>query len=133
MIYCPHCKEHRFKTSKVPKDVVAVMPCPACNEWIVLFRERAIGVNRRIIEQGTREERRAHLADVIGEFLDAGMLDIKRADTDEPAEAMAEWEPGTFDPEPPDGGPITREEVDQFVRVQLRHLDGAEYFHKHFG
>ena len=133
MIYCPHCKEHRIKTSKVPKDVVAVMPCPACNEWVVLFRERAIGVSRRIIEKGTREERRAHLADVVGEFLDAGMLSMKRADLDEPAEAMTEWDSDTLDPESPDGPPISREEVDQFVRVELRHLDDAEYFHKHFG
>ena len=133
MVYCPHCKQHPIKTAKVPKDVVAVMPCPACNEWVVLFRERAIGVSRRIIEQGTREERREHLADVIGKFLDAGILDARRGGADETDEALPPWESATLKSQAPDGHPITREEVDQFVGVDLRHLDNAEYFHKHFG
>lgn len=133
MIYCPHCKEHPIKTAKVPKDVVAVMPCPACNGWVVLFRERAIGVDRRIIEQGSREERRDHLAEVIGEFLDAGILGVKGGGADETAESTPPWESDTLDSPVPDGPPITREEVDQFVGVELRHLDNAEYFRKHIG
>ena len=74
LVVCPHCKAHRIVTIKVPKDVVVVMPCPSCHELIVLFRNRIIALSRRILERGTQEERKAHLADVIGEFLDEGLF-----------------------------------------------------------
>src|SRR3990172_6135854 len=71
---CPHCGNPRIVTSKVPKDMVVVLPCPNCHELVVLFRSKVIGLNKRILENGTREERKAHIAEIITEFLDEGLF-----------------------------------------------------------
>ncbi len=113
------------------------MPCPSCREWVVLFRDKVIAISKRIIEHGSNEERKAHLADVIGEFLDAGVFAQE-------AEYFQEQNQGTDSPRPQAPGrphsyfttpvtPITQEELDRFVKIELRRLDNAEYFKKHFG
>lgn len=135
MVMCPHCKAHQIFTAKVPKDVVVVMPCPGCHEWVVLFREKVIAVSRRIIEQGTAEERKSHLADVIGEFLDAGVFaqeaDFFQEEASGLPDAGRSARPARRDPQ--STAPITSEELDRFVKIELRRLDNAEYFKKHFG
>ena len=135
---CPHCKAHQIFTARVPKDVVVVMPCPACREWVVLFRDKVIAVSRRIIEQGSNEERKAHLADVIGEFLDAGVFAQEAGYFQEQRQGGADSarpsppvRPNQFFASPVT--PITQEELDRFVKIELRRLDNAEYFKKHFG
>ena len=84
---------------------------------------------------GSTEERKAHLADVIGEFLDAGVFAQEAEyfheesqggpDSDQPAR------PGR--PNPFFAAPISQEELDRFVKIDLRRLDNAEYFKKYFG
>jgi hypothetical protein len=135
MVMCPHCKAHQIFTARVPKDVVVVMPCPACREWVVLFRDKVIAISRKIIERGSAEERKAHLADVIGEFLDAGVFaqeaeyfhEESRGGPDSAHSAHAA-QPSSFF-----AAPITQEELERFVKIELRRLDNAEYFKKHFG
>ena len=135
MVMCPHCKAHQIFTTRVPKDVVVVMPCPACREWVVLFRDKVIAISRRILEHGSNEERKAHLADVIGEFLDAGVFAQE-------ADYFHEESQGGPDSAPPArpartnpffAAPISQEELDRFVKIDLRRLDNAEYFKKYFG
>ena len=41
-VVCPHCKSHQVLTTKVRRDVVVVMPCPSCHEWVILFRDKVI-------------------------------------------------------------------------------------------
>jgi hypothetical protein len=100
-----------------------------------LFRDKVIAISRRIIEHGSNEERKAHLADVIGEFLDAGVFAQE-------SEFFQEESHGSADPGQPSRPnpifaapitPITQEELDRFVKIELRRLDNAEYFKKHFG
>ena len=135
-VVCPHCKAHRIITSRVPKDVVAVMPCPNCHELAVLFRDKIIPINRRILEEGSREERTQHLAQVITEFLEAGILPFHEGDSDfdsgddemdEPMERM--------DSQRANHGldPISDKEAEKFTRVDLKCLDDATYFKRHFG
>ena len=135
-VVCPHCKAHRIITSRVPKDVVAVMPCPNCHELAVLFRDKIIPINRRILEEGSREERTQHLAQVITEFLEAGILPFHEGDSDfdsgdeemdEPMERM--------DSQRANQGldPISDKEAEKFTRVDLKCLDDATYFKRHFG
>lgn len=137
MVVCPHCKSNRIITSRVPKDVVAVMPCPNCHELAVLFRDKIIPINRRILEEGTREERTQHLAQVITEFLEAGILPFHEGDSgfdsgdDEGDEAM---EPQHADSQPRRAlDPISDKEAEKFTRVDLKCLDDATYFKRHFG
>ena len=121
---CPHCGSDRIVKSKVPKDMVVVMHCPSCKELVILFRGRLVGVKRAILESGSRDERVAHLAEVIDQFIDETSLFAP----DEPETASAE----TVD----DAGqvePISDEEVHRFVRFDLKRLDDPAYFRKYFG
>lgn len=136
VVVCPHCHSHRIVTTKIPRDVVAVMPCPSCHELAVLFRDKVIALNRRILESGTFEERKEHLAHVIAEFLEAGMLPAEgftmahgqnREFDDEDVEF------GDADEDQPDFGEITDREMEQFVKIDLKCIDDPSYFRKHFG
>ena len=130
-LVCPHCKERRLVMTRVPKDVVAVMPCPSCHELAVLFRDKVIPLSRRIIEDGSLEERSSHFAKVIAEFLEVGLFPIRgfqamRKDSVGDAEATAT---------DADSGAslITERELEHFVRVDLKSLDDSTYFRKNFG
>lgn len=132
---CPHCKSHRIVTAKIPRDVVVVMPCPVCHELSVLFRDKIIPLSRKIIEQGTFEERKAHLASIIAEFLDPSLLG-------KIMEGMEEGMAQSFEGPRPrrhavsdleDRGEITEEELERFVKFELKCLDNATYFKRHFG
>jgi hypothetical protein len=112
------------------------MPCPNCHELAVLFRNKIIPINRRILEEGSREERTQHLAQVITEFLEAGILPFHEGDSDfdsgedemdEPMERM--------DTQRANHGldPISDKEAEKFTRVDLKCLDDATYFKRHFG
>ncbi len=110
------------------------MPCPACRELSVVFRDKVIPLNRRIIEQGTMEERKMHLATVIAEFLEAGLFPrglgaIHTEPEHQAEEAGPDAEP-LFE-EPPT--PISKEEFDKFVRIDLKCIDNPAYFRRHFG
>jgi len=132
MVVCPHCKTHRIITSKVPKDVVAVMPCPSCQELAVLFREKVIPINRRILEDGSKDERTQHLAEVITEFLEAGILPFQEgsANFEMPTGEMEDFD--SADEELQSLEPISDKEAEKFARVDLKCLDDAAYFKRHF-
>lgn len=135
-IVCPHCKTQRIATAKIPKDVIVVMPCPGCREWVVLFWNRALAVSRRIITSGTFEERKMHIASVIAQFFEEAQGDELREETSlfhglsgfgfEPGES------GSSDAQPVQErvAPISQEEVDRFVKFDLRRIDDPEYFRK---
>lgn len=132
LVLCPHCKTHRIVTSHVPKNVVAVFPCPQCDELIVYFHDKALALSRRILERGSNDERRTHLANIIGEFLQPGFLE-KLGE----AGALsfgAEMEASAEDAEESVyEDPISEEELERFVRIDLERLDDPRYFRKHFG
>jgi uncharacterized protein YbaR (Trm112 family) len=141
MLVCPHCKSHRVVSSNVPRDVVVVMSCPSCHELSVLFRKKMIPLDRKVLEKGSMDERKDHLAHVIAEFLESGMLSFEEV-TEKP-DGESGFEP--LDSIEADGGlnlpeeedafeaPISQEEFDKFVRIDLKCLDNAAYFHRHFG
>ena len=136
MLVCPHCKSQRILAVRPPKDVVVVMPCPSCQGLVVLFRRKVIALSRRTLEQGSREQIITHIADVIGEFLDAGVFPgfgersstgpTPEAGTDE-TEEMEEMEASSLSP------PISQEEMERFVKIELKCIDNPAYFKRHFG
>lgn len=137
---CPHCGKNRIITTDVPRDVVVVVPCPECKEFVVLFRDKTAGLSRRILEHGTREERTAHLAEVIEAFIEPGMFSgddaasrIEGAEVSPPGED-ADDDADAGDAESAyEAEPITQDEVDRFVRIDLKRIDNARYFRRHFG
>ena len=131
-VICPHCQSRRIASTRVPKDVVVVMPCPACSELVVFFRRKVIALDRNILEGGTRHDRKMHIASIIAEFLEPGLIKfaipepiVSDDDTDEEEFLEADDEA-----ELP---PISEREVREFTRIHLRRLDNAEYFRRHLG
>lgn len=128
---CPHCGAPRIFLSRIPKDVVAVLTCPNCTELVVVFRQHAAGLSRRVIEQGSFAEKRDHIAEIIAEFLDPAIFQFP------PLEAESAAGGPDIAPSPvgdrPLRGPISQNEVDQFIRVDLNKIDEAQYFRKYFG
>ncbi len=127
----------------MPRDVVVVIPCPACYELVIMFRDKVIGLKRKILEEGTLQEKKAHLAEVIAEFLEPGLfganfdLSGERLSSYSLEKHTGDSEKGQAEPddsdESEDTAPISQSEVDKFVRIDLKCIDDAAYFRKHFG
>ncbi len=141
-IVCPHCGHEGALGAKVPKEVVVALPCPACHDLVVLFRRKVIGLKRAILEHGSFEERKAHIADAIAQFLEPHILpEILGA---WPSEGMGSDDEADSEEEQDDQGAepswngeelddvITSEEFQRFVQVDLKMLDDRNYFRKHF-
>lgn len=130
LVVCPHCKSHRIMSSKVPKDVIVIMPCPSCDELVLLFRKKAMALNRRILEQGSFDERKEHISSIVAEFLQSGVFTFKsfagRMQMDESEESGPA-------PPPNESRPISDKDFERFTRVELKRIDDPEYFKKHFG
>jgi predicted RNA-binding Zn-ribbon protein involved in translation (DUF1610 family) len=142
VVACPHCGNRRIAASRVPKDVVVVLPCPACHELVVLFRHKVAALNRDILETGTFEQRKAHIAEIVMEFLEPGMFPFHAMEMPHPEAPHAEMDfdddeddddDEDFMEEPAPTAPITQREVDRFVKLELQQIDKAAYFKKHFG
>jgi hypothetical protein len=113
------------------KDVVVVMACPACSGLVVMFRRKALALDRGIIERGSQQERKMHIASIIAEFLEPGLLKFATATGDfEPEMGQEDSAPAE---QPSDARPpISDDEAKEFARVNLRRIDDAEYFKRHF-
>ena len=130
---CPHCGATRIVTSQVPKDVVVVLPCPNCHDLVVMFRTKIIALSRRIIEQGSFEEKKAHISEVIAEFLDPSLFTTPLPQGDDVELHLPsddEQFPDETDFQIP---PISQGEVDEFLEVGLKLIDNSQYFKKHIG
>lgn len=139
LIACPHCKSRRIVARKVPKEVVVVMACPSCNELLVLFRKKVVALDRNVLEEGTMDERKQHLASVIAEFIDESMFKggplFEAMDPRElfSNDAIDFRDEGEDDDDGEEEAPISDREVEKFLEVELHRLDDASYFRKYFG
>lgn len=129
---CPHCQSKEFGFTKVPQGVVAVMPCPKCSELVVRFRSRVIALNKDVLYNGTKDERKMHLADVIAEFMEEGIFNIDMLQSpqfgfDQTIEDADEIEETVG---ARDSKPISDDELQRFVEFDLDKLDNADYFRK---
>jgi hypothetical protein len=138
---CPHCDKPRIPLRRAPKGVVVVLTCPSCRGLVVLFQKKAIAVNRPILEKGTFEERKEHIAEIITEFLDPDMF------SEATLEALSQGGPpflmgsgGEFEDDESEidaddeaSPPISEKEVRQFIELDLTRIDEDAYFRKHFG
>lgn len=139
VVACPHCGNHGVITTKIPRDVVVVWPCPNCQGFVVLFRNKVIPINREILEHGTPEQRKAHIADIVAEFLDANFFSVGMspfvANPLERIEDEADESDGEegHPSDAPNNTPISQEEFENWVRFELQKLDDPAYFKKYFG
>ena len=130
-VRCPHCNARKLMRHKIHPDVVAVMSCLGCQELAVMFRGIVIPLDRKIVESGSNVERAKHFAGVIAAFLDAGIMPFQTGGGI--AFPGMEESFGVVDESAEARGSITAVEVENFVKVDLKGLDDASYFKKHFG
>ncbi|HOQ32102.1 MAG TPA: hypothetical protein PLA12_06280 [Candidatus Hydrogenedens sp.] len=145
MIICPHCNQQKIGSGKLPPDVVMILPCPSCHEFSIVFRNKAIPINRRIIEKGSRKERIEHLASIVEMFLDLAMPEIERQSDEinksENQEALEEEnQKNLFKSKSSQqsfvtnqSSPISAEEVKLFIEKEINSIDDPELFKKYFG
>lgn len=128
---CPHCQSEDFGSAKVPRGVVAVMPCPKCSELVVRFRNKAIALNKDVLYNGSREDRKMHLAEVIEEFMEEGILSIDMLQSPQfnQGEVVEEVD-DSMDAE--ELKPISDRELKRFIDIDLDRLDNVDYFRKNF-
>lgn len=137
-VICPHCQGHHLPTAELPREVVVVIPCPECKELAVLFRDKVVPVNRNLMKTGTRRQRILHIAEIMTEFIDSGVLpeaqsillgdNLPFLSTEDctpaaPASCYEDTHPKT----------ISDEEFLQFQQVELRAIDNAAQFKRIFG
>ncbi len=133
-ITCPHCGA-TGSISPPPKEYIIIAPCPQCGEGVVLYQGEVVAVNREILKNGTREQKVQHVAEIITTFIESvGPLPPIFGEegtisnlTD--FEEKAEFEPPLDDR----SGSFTKEEVRDFINIDLKLIDNKEYFEQHFG
>ena len=139
--HCPHCGKDGFSVGKLPREVVAILSCQRCNELSVLFRKKIFPLNKQVLESGSFDERKEHLATVIAQFLEAGLLSFEPPSA--PSDGPLFEFPQSFQPRrrhrkskrPVAAGDtlISDQELDRFVRVDLKCIDNPTYFKKILG
>ncbi len=128
-LICPHCQQHPLPTGELPKEVVIVVPCPGCGELAVMFRDMVVPVDRSLLRTGTRRKRILHIAEIITEFVDSGV--IPEANSILLGENLPFLT--TDDSDAPRPNLISDEEFNQFQKVDLRAIDNAASFRRIFG
>jgi hypothetical protein len=139
-LVCPHCDGTHLSTGHLPKEVVAVVPCPACQGLCVTFREKVVPLDKTLLKSGTRRQRILHIAEIITEFVDSGVvpeansillgdnLALFEGEESAPHAEAARAHEHTAKPVS-----ITDEEYLQFQQVELRSIDNAAFFRRTFG
>ncbi|MCK5861023.1 MAG: hypothetical protein KAH38_00970 [Candidatus Hydrogenedentes bacterium] len=138
--HCPHCGEAGFSAKKLPREVVAIMSCQHCNELSVLFRKKIIPLDKHILESGSFDERKDHLATVIAQFLELGLLSFDPSNASSggvmfglPQASSLKRRKRKKESVTQDDALISDQELDRFVRVDLKCIDNPTYFKKIFG
>lgn len=131
---CPHCQGCHLPTAQLPKEVVVVVPCPACSELAVMFRKKVVPIDRNLLQGGTRRQRILHIAEIITEFIDSGVVpeanNILLGDNLPFLAGGGDIPPGKVTSAP---NLISDEEFAQFRANELRALDNPASFRKIFG
>ncbi len=135
-VKCPHCGA-QGQIMLPPLGAIIVGPCPECDGMVAVFCGRVLPLDTEIMRQGAVEEKKGHLLEVIGVFLQDRIerlfgdgAESKKVLSDE---MELEGTSGShaekvdlFGNAPT--GPITSEEVASFLNVDLRLIDNEEYF-----
>jgi len=125
---CPHCDSRALPVTRIAGHVVAIMNCPCKDELIILYRDQIIPLKRSILEDGTFEDRKEHLGEIAARVFEWSQREIQQGRS---GFSLSEAEPADA-AEGEVHSPISEEEIRKFVRVDLRCLDNAAYFRRHF-
>jgi hypothetical protein len=139
-VQCPYCKA-TGQIMTPPLGSIIIGPCPRCNEMVLLFDGSVIPLDKDIVTSGTPEEKKQHLLEAIvdvtatkiDELIDSGDLG-SRPKTPMPGREMTESRPKEVMPSVrnEEAPYISRQEVSDFVNIDLHLIDSKDYFDKAF-
>jgi hypothetical protein len=139
-VECPYCKA-TGQIMTPPLGSIIIGPCPRCNEMVLLFDGTVMPLDRDIIAEGTPEEKKQHLLEAIvdmaagkiDELIDSGELGSRSADdqnTGRPTTRDTKRiRPSIQDTDAPS---ISRQDVRDFINIDLHLIDSKDYFDKVF-
>ncbi len=139
-----------------PLGTIVVGPCPECQGLVVVFCGQVLALDTSVMINGTIQQKRDHLMDVLTAFLRDRIVHVVTEDTQDSEEEQSSETPaapeatrqssrtqpqrkvtGTARSLPqrvPQSTPvISQEEVDAFVDMELKLLDNEDYFKAMFG
>ncbi|MBI2435141.1 MAG: hypothetical protein HYV26_19970 [Candidatus Hydrogenedentes bacterium] len=140
-VKCPHCGA-QGQIMLPPLGAIIIGPCPECEGMVVVFCGRVLPLDKTTMMEGSLEEKRDHLMQVLTSFLQDRIERLfaqaaaaaEQASEQGAAEGMEDEDQAMdFGPEarPPMKQlsiPISEEELSNFINVDLRLLDNTDYF-----
>jgi len=134
-VTCPHCAA-RGQIMVPPPGAIIIGPCPECSGMVAVFCGQVLPLDNEIMGCPSNLHKREHVGEVLANFvrerverLYAGESDPEVGFDDDDSGEMAHGapyqQPGT---DVPTLEPISVEELDSFVNVDLRLLDNPNYF-----
>lgn len=137
-IKCPHCGAVG-QIIVPPLGQITIGPCPRCQELVVLFEGRVFPLDKEIMIYGTYQEKRKHLLSILTKFLkeqvhelvpDERELTGYPATKAKPRRQVKRCKPTIRNAK---AGRISRQEVADFLRIDIPLLSNREYFERCFG
>jgi hypothetical protein len=141
-VKCPHCGAEG-QILLPPLGSIIIGPCPECQRMVGVFCGRVFPLDDELMRNGSVEEKREHLGQVLRDFVQervdklfAGQMNpAPGAPLEAEAEAASLRKEQTMNDA--DGislfgnapsAPISREELESFITVDLKLIDNREYF-----
>lgn len=144
-VKCPHCSA-RGQLMLPPMGAIIIGPCPECHELVVVFCGRVLPLDKEVMVQGSFEEKRDHLMNVLTSFLEERVSQLLKEalppEENEAQESLVDDEVPDAKPQPGGAPPFPRKieppfisetEMTDFVRVDLNLIDKRDYFKAVFG
>ncbi|MFC1734563.1 hypothetical protein ACFL1X_00495 [Candidatus Hydrogenedentota bacterium] len=115
-------------------------PCPSCGELVVVFQNKVVPIDKDILADGSRDEKRKHLLDIISVFLDPIIDKISPESFDllhgmEMGSELDGVENSLEDifEDGPEEDVITPDEFEDFKNIELKMIDDYDFFRQVFG
>ena len=137
-IKCPHCGAVG-QVIVPPMGQITIGPCPRCQELVVLFEGRVFALDKEKMIYGTYQEKRKHLLSILTRFLKEQVEELIPSDDEftgrSAAKPRANRQRKKYRPtvRNQDAGRITKQEIEDFLRIDIPLLSKKDYFEQGFG
>jgi len=111
-------------------------PCPICSEPVALYDGKVIGLKDKMLSQGDSLENIQSLARTVLEYINSQSGSADRHDMEGRHEKRGRRAPDSIPKMSPSirnpvASPITDEEVEDFLRIDLNLLGKKDFFDRH--
>lgn len=138
-VQCPFCKT-MGQIMAPPLGSIVVGPCPRCGEMVLLYDGTVMPLDKEIIGEGTPEEKKHHLLETIvemvavkvDELIESGDIEVEpkaRGRKRGNSSKRRRVHPSVTDK---NALPITREDIRDFINIDLHLIDSKDYFDRIF-